>query len=116
MTGAFSAQQGLLGVAANITRPAGKPDTRELSRVTDSTGARLGAALPNRQSTTRLSRRNSQSDQSVEPYVAPATLLEASLIASTLPNPDETGFSPAPHRMTPWQPPLSSLPLRDRSV
>lgn len=116
MTGAFSAQQGLLGVAANITRPAGKPDTRELSRVTDSTGARLGSTLPNHTPPARSNRRNPQSDQPVEPYVAPATLLEASLFASTLPNPDETGFSPTPHRMTPWQPPLSSLSLRDRSV
>lgn len=116
MTGALSPQQGLYGVAASVTRPVEKPEARDRLRVSDSTGPRLGVSLPNRVTPPLPRRQNDEPEQGVEPRVAPATLMEASLIAATLVNAEQSGFTATPLRAAPWQPPLSSLPLRDRKA
>lgn len=109
-------QQGPFGVAVEGTRPAERPGGRDRLRVDESTRSEPGNALPHRVNPSRDRRQNGEQDQSVEPRVAPATLLEASLIAAALIDADEARFSPPPLRTKPWQPPASSLALRDRSV
>ena len=109
-------QQGPFGVAVGGARPAERPGGRDPLRVEISTRSELGHALPNRVGPSRDRRQNSEQDQSVDPRVAPATLLEASLIAASLVDADEARFTPPPLRAKPWQPPSSSLTLRDRTV
>lgn len=116
MPGASITQQGPLGVAASITRSVEKPEARSRMRVDDSTHAELGRPLPNRVNPVRARQQNGKQDQALESPVAAATLLDASLIASTLINTEEAGFASLPLRVAPWQPPSSSLQLRDRSV
>lgn len=116
MTGALSAQQGLLGVAAALARPVEKPDARPPLRVSDSPQARLGETFSPRRPQPRPRKENSEEEQAVDTRVDPATLLEASLIASALLPCDEQPPPPALPRPSPWQPPPSSLPLRDRKA
>ncbi|WP_339644067.1 hypothetical protein [uncultured Pelagibacterium sp.] len=116
MTGFIPPQQGPLGIAAAVARPAERPSAPPPHRIRDSAGASLGQPLPKRPTPNRQSRKNPQDNQALEGTVSSATLLETSLIASTLVN---TGTEPGAAlvlRSAPWQPPHSSLTLRDRSV
>lgn len=57
-----------------------------------------------------------QENQAFPEIVAPATLLDTSLLAAEL-SAFETYAQPSPSsRMTPWEPPGSTLSLRDRTA
>jgi len=116
VTGPLPAQQGPFGVAAGGVRPLEKTGGRETLRVDDSPRSTLGRPLPHRVNPNRDRRQNHEQDQAIDSRVAPATLLEASLIAAALIDADEARFAPPPLRAGPWQPPSSSLTLRDRTV
>jgi hypothetical protein len=85
-------------------------------RIRDSAGASLGQPLPKRPAPNRQRRQNSEDDQALEGSVSAATLLETSLIASTIVNAETAPNAALILRAGPWQPPRSSLTLRDRSV
>ncbi|AEQ51885.1 hypothetical protein [Pelagibacterium halotolerans] len=99
-----------------MARPVERPSAPPPHLIRDSAGAGLGQPLPRRPAPNRQKRENSEQDQYLEPTVSPATLLETSLIASTLANAESDGNAPALSRPAPWQPPQSSLTLRDRTV
>jgi hypothetical protein len=99
-----------------MARPAERPAAPPPLRVRDSAGASLGQPLPKRPSPNRQRRQNSEEDQALEGSVSSATLLETSLIASTLVNAGTEHSAALMLRNGAWQPPQSSLTLRDRSV
>lgn len=116
MTGLVTLQQGPLGVAATTLRPVEKPVVERRTRVVDSMGTQLGDAPP-----MPLQQRQSQQDvpehfQPVTTPVAPETLLETSMLAAAI-HPDEGILAASlSARLGTWEPPLSSLTLRDRRV
>ncbi|WP_421951612.1 hypothetical protein [Pelagibacterium sp.] len=99
-----------------MARPAEKPAAPPPHRIRDSAGASLGQPLPKRPAPNRQRRQNPQEDQAVEGPVSSATLLETSLIASTLVNAETSQSAALVLRAAPWQPPQSNFTLRDRSV
>ncbi|HWJ87553.1 MAG TPA: hypothetical protein VNS12_05750 [Pelagibacterium sp.] len=116
MSGIHPAAQGLVGVAAGTSRPAGRPVGRDPLRVDDSTGPSIGQPTPYRISPPPGRNQKDQQDQKIDPHVAPATLLDASLIAAALLNDGEARSTLPPSRSEPWSPPASSLTLHDRTV
>lgn len=116
MTGFIPPQQGPLGISAAMARPAERPAAPPPLRVRDSAGASLGHPLPKRPQSARQRRTDREEDQGFEGSVSSATLLETSLIASTLINLETSHSASLSLRLEPWQPPQSSLTLRDRSV
>ncbi|MAN78551.1 hypothetical protein OF122_08305 [Pelagibacterium flavum] len=116
MTGFIPPQQGPLGIAAAMARPVERPAAPPPHRVRDSAGASLGQPLPKRPAPNRQRRQNSDEDQVLDGNVSAATLLDTSLIASTLVNTETTSGAALIVRSAPWEPPRSSLTLRDRSV
>lgn len=99
-----------------MARPAERPVAPPPLRVRESAGAGLGHPLPKRPLPNRQRREDSEQEQGFEGSVSSATLLETSLIASTLVNLETSPGASLVLRTGPWQPPQSSLALRDRSV
>ncbi|WP_417582468.1 hypothetical protein [Pelagibacterium sp.] len=116
MTGFIPPQQGPLGISAAMARPVERPAAPPPHRIRDSAGASLGQPLPKRPNAKHRKHPAPQEDQGFEGSVSSATLLDASLIASTLSNAETPASATLLLRSAPWQPPLSSLTLRDRSV
>lgn len=116
MAGLISLQQGPFGVAASARRPVQRPGEKSRLRVSELDGARIGPDLPEHSLPDGPAPEDAEDFQASAPMVSSRTLFDASLIVSALP-PGEGVLAPPPApRNADWQPPASTLRLRDRSV
>lgn len=116
MTGLVTLQQGPFGVAATARRPVEKPAVAGRTRVSDSMGAQLGDAPHSAPQRPHKDPENAETFQPVTTPVSPGTLLDASLLSAEI-DPNEGVLSATlSARLGTWEPPLSSLTLRDRRV
>jgi len=116
VTGFVSSQQGLFGVAATLRRTERKPGAPAYARLAEADASRLDHPAFHQAATRRAKQDNSEQHQPLAGKVSPETLLEASLISTTL---LVVGDSPSIRlaaTRAEWAPPVSSLSLRDRSV
>lgn len=116
MTGLISLQQGPFGVAASTRRPVTKPSLQGIAQPAEPDSATLDRPTRNDPPRAHRGAKDKQQNQGAIESVAPATLFEASRIATSLALPEPTPAPSFPTRMQPWTPPGSTLALRDRSV
>lgn len=116
MTGLVTLQQGPFGVAASARRPVERPAVAGRTRVPDSMGAQLGDAPKSAPQRHQNDPDKTEEFQPVATTVSPGTLLDASLLSADI-DPGAGIQSPAlSARLGTWEPPHSSLSLRDRRV
>lgn len=109
-------QQGPFGVAASARARDATPSGPAVARVASGTGPRTNARPQAQSNPEQAQTRKHPAFEPLRPSVAPTTLFETSQFAAAIPVPDFETLGPSDMQSDPWQPPESSLPLRDRSV
>ncbi len=116
MAGLIALQQGPFGVAASTPRPIQKPGSREAMRVAGTGGAAVNEPPSRHANPQKRDQEKAEPNQYRISPVSSENLIEASLIASALDLTEPASAELRPRAMPAWQPPASSLSLRDRQV
>lgn len=109
-------QQGPFGAAALVSHRPPRPGSKDDARVSASAATTGDRNTPHGQDQRTADREKTPLHQASASTISPATLFEASLLATTLRDAETQPRLPARGANKSWTPPSSLLPLRDRSV